>query len=60
MERKGNEIDEPHLDGFMMPEASFKIVSFVVLANRIPTKPKADSAMFRTAFARLGRALSPM
>lgn len=55
-----NKLDETHLDGFIMPEASFKIVSFVVSANRIPTKPKAASAVFRSAFARVGSALSPM
>uniref|UniRef100_A0A2P2NKX8 Uncharacterized protein n=1 Tax=Rhizophora mucronata TaxID=61149 RepID=A0A2P2NKX8_RHIMU len=43
----------------MMPEAFFRIVSFVLLAKLIPTKPRTDSAMFLAAFGRLGRALFP-
>ena len=49
-----------NLDGLIMPEASFRMVSFVRLANRIPSRLRADSAKFKAAFGRVGRALVPM
>lgn len=44
----------------MIPEASERIVSFVLLESLIPRKVKADSAMLRSVFPKVGRALSPM
>lgn len=49
-----------NLDGLMMPEASFRMVSFVLLANWIPSRLRADSAIFKAAFGRLGIARFPM
>ena len=49
-----------YLDGLIMPLASLRIVRFVVLANPIPIKPRADSAMFLATFGRVGRALLPI
>lgn len=49
-----------YLDGFIIPETSLRIWSFVVLVNLIPTIPKASSAMFRATFGRVGRALLPI
>ena len=43
----------------MIPEASLRIVNFCLLASPIPSKPRADSAIFRAAFGREGRALVP-
>ena len=43
----------------MIPEKFLSIVRFVLLANLMPHKPRADSAMFLEAFRRVGRALWP-
>lgn len=49
-----------YLDGFIIPEASFSIVSFVLSANLIPKQLNAVSAILRVAFSSVGRDLSPM
>lgn len=48
-----------NLDGLMMPEASFRMVSLVRLAKLIPSRLRADSAMFKAAFGMDGRARVP-
>lgn len=49
-----------YLDGLIMPDASLRIVSFVLFANRIPHRPRADSVKFIAEFRRVGRALLPI
>lgn len=49
-----------NLEGLIMPEASLRMVSLVLLAKLSPTQPIADSAKFKAAFGRVGSALLPM
>lgn len=49
------------LEGLMIPDISFNIVNFALLAKlMIPREANADSAMLRAAFGRVGRALCPI